>query len=512
MTARIYALAALGGALYFLGWAGFGFWPLSFIAMVPFWAALELGLQRSTRHTLFVGWFNGLVMMAGGYHWLVPFLETFSGYGLVPSALIWLIFSAYLGGESALFALLYRALRRRGWSVSFVALPCWVLIEWVYPSLFPSFLSNSMHNQPLFVQTADLGGPLLVSIPIVLTNLALFETVRWQRGQRSMPRVPWGIAIVAVGLTLAYGAMRIPQIEAAIKEAPSIRLGMVQVNMGVFEKRKDAAKGHRRHLEQSRELEAAGDLDLLVWPESAYVKRLPRKVPFNGEKVRRDVKTPLLFGGISIGHEGDKRRIYNTAFMMDAEGTVHSTYDKRFLLAFGEYLPFGEEFPVLYQLSPNSGRFKKGDHMRPLPFGEWRISTPVCYEDVLPGFTRKMVLEADPHIMINLTNDAWFGDTQEPYIHLAMSQFRAIEHRLYLVRSTNSGVSAVIDPVGRIVASTNLMTRDNIRYDVHMLDLNTIYTRFGDWPGWLCVLAVVYMFIRRRDSETAASGTSLPAS
>jgi apolipoprotein N-acyltransferase len=112
-----------------------------------------------------------------------------------------------------------------------------------------------------------------------------------------------------------------------------------------------------------------------------------------------------------------------------------------------------------------------------------------------------MVLEAKPHILINLTNDAWFGDTQEPWIHLVLSQFRAIEHRRYMVRATNSGISAVVDPLGRIVARTGVLTRENLRYDVHMLDGETIYTRFGDWPGWIALAAIAWMLIRRRDVE-----------
>jgi apolipoprotein N-acyltransferase len=112
-----------------------------------------------------------------------------------------------------------------------------------------------------------------------------------------------------------------------------------------------------------------------------------------------------------------------------------------------------------------------------------------------------MVREAKPHVLINLTNDAWFGDTQEPGIHLVLSQYRAIEHRRYMVRATNSGISAVVDPLGRIVAQTGVLTRENLRYDVHMLDADTIYTRFGDWVGWFGLGAVAWMLIRRRDAE-----------
>jgi apolipoprotein N-acyltransferase len=112
-----------------------------------------------------------------------------------------------------------------------------------------------------------------------------------------------------------------------------------------------------------------------------------------------------------------------------------------------------------------------------------------------------MVLESQPHVLINLTNDAWFGDSQEPWIHLVLSQYRAIEHRRYMVRATNSGISAVVDPLGRVVAQTGLLSRENLRYDVHMLEGETIYGRFGDWPGWLGLAAVVAMFIRRRDVE-----------
>jgi apolipoprotein N-acyltransferase len=279
-----------------------------------------------------------------------------------------------------------------------------------------------------------------------------------------------------------------------------LRLGVVQVNMGIFAKWDEAIEGHRRHLEQSHQLEDAGELDLIVWPESAYVQSLPRKLPLNAERVRRGLTTPMLFGGVSTEVVDGERKIYNTVFAMDADGTVRSTYDKTYLLMFGEYLPFGETLPFLYELSPNSGRFTAGSHVRPVTLGKWRISTPVCYEDILAGFTRKMVREAKPHVLINLTNDAWFGNTQEPWIHLLLSKYRAIEHRRYLVRSTNSGVSAVIDPIGRVIAQTGLLTRENLRVDVHMLDQDTVYTMLGDWPGWLSLLAIAWMFIRRRDA------------
>ncbi|MDH4282247.1 MAG: apolipoprotein N-acyltransferase [Myxococcales bacterium] len=496
-----YGLATLGGALYFLGWAGFGVWALSFVCLVPLWGALELGLRRTWRHTLAIGWLYGTVTYAGGYHWLVGFLDVFSGYGYAPSILFWFLFSGYLGFNFAVYALIYRALRRRGWETSAVAIPILLLIEWLYPALFPTYLSNSLHEQTILVQIADLGGPMLVTVVVALINLSFYEGLRWARGRRRAPAVVWGLTMLSVAATAIYGAIRIDQVQAEMNAAPILRLGIVQVNMGIFDKWTDAREGHRRHLEQSRELEQEDALDLLVWPESAFVWSLPRTLPIRADQVRGDLVTPILFGGVTTERVDGERKIYNTVFLADEEGIVRATYDKTYLLMFGEYLPFGDTFPILYELSPNSGRFTAGTHVHPLMLGHWRISTPVCYEDVLPRFTRKMVREGKPHVLINLTNDAWFGDSQEPWIHLVLSKFRAIEHRRYLVRATNSGISAVVDPLGRVVAQTGVLTRENLRSDVRMLDGETIYTRFGDWPGWLSLFAVGSMLMVRRNAE-----------
>ena len=496
---QAYGLAMLGGAFYFLGWAGFGFWPLSLVCLVPLWGALELGLGRTWRHSLAVAWLYGTVTCAGGYHWLVEFLDVFSGYGYAASALFWLLFSAYLGFNFAVYGLVYRALRKRGWSTSFVAIPTLLLIEWLYPSLFPTYLSNSLFAQTALVQIADLGGPMLVTVVMALVNLSVYEAWRWRRARRPVPKALWGLTVAAIAFTTIYGMVRMAQVEAELEKAPVLRVGIVQVNMGIFEKRTEAIEGHRRHLEQSRQLEEEGELDLLIWPESAFIDGLPRRVPISADLVRRDLKSPLLFGGVSTGRIDGKRKVYNTVFLTDDQGTVRSTYDKTYLLMFGEYLPFGDIFPILDDLSPNSGRFSAGTHVRPLTLGPWRISTPVCYEDVLARFTRKMVREAKPHVLINLTNDAWFGDSQEPWIHLVLSRYRAIEHRRYMVRSTNSGISAVIDPLGRVVSQSGLLTRENLRYDIHMLEGDTVYGRIGDWPGWLGLAAILVMFIRRRD-------------
>jgi apolipoprotein N-acyltransferase len=494
-----YALAAIGGVLYFLGWAGFGIWPLALVCLVPLWAALEMGRERRWWHSLGVGWLYGTTAYTGGYHWLIEFLDVFSGYGYAASLLFWFLFSAYLGFNFALYGAMYWALRRRGWPAAAVAIPPLLLIEWLYPALFPTYLGNSLHMFTTLVQIADLGGPLLVTVLLALVNLCAFEAWRWRR--QGPPFRVLATAATAVAIAAIYGTIRMGQLEAKMAEAPVLRVGVVQVNMGIFEKRAEALEGHRRHLEQSRRLEDEGALDLIVWPESAYVDGLPRGVPWYAGRVRGDLETPLLFGGVSMALQDGKRTIYNTVFAVDEDGVVRSTYDKTYLLMFGEYLPFGDLLPILYELSPNSSRFAAGSHVRPVTVGPWRISTPVCYEDVLARFTRRMVREGRPHILINLTNDAWFGDTQEPWIHLVLAKYRAIEHRRYLVRATNSGISAIVDPSGRVVAQTGLLRRENLRHDVRMLDEDTVYTKLGDWPGWLALSLIALMLIVRRGPE-----------
>jgi len=153
-------------------------------------------------------------------------------------------------------------------------------------------------------------------------------------------------------------------------------------------------------------------------------------------------------------------------------------------------VPFGDLVPGFGERFASASHFAAATDVPPLRLGPWRISTPICYEVVRPAFVRRMIREAKPHLIVTLSNDAWFGDSQEPWIHLAVARFRAVEHRRYLVRATNSGVSAVIDPAGREVARTGLLRRENLRATVHMLDGTTLYTKAGDWPGWVAAAIV----------------------
>jgi apolipoprotein N-acyltransferase len=279
--------------------------------------------------------------------------------------------------------------------------------------------------------------------------------------------------------------------------------------MGLFQKREDPEEGLRRHIEQSLELERKNkDLSLLVWPESAFAWFLPEGIQNVAEAVMGNrLHTPTLFGGLALRHQNGKRRFYNTAFMADGTGTVTGTYDKTYLLTFSEYMPFSEEFPILQRWSPNSGNFTPGSHVRPMRLNGYRMSVLICYEDILAGFVRNVIHEAQPHVLINVTNDAWFGNTHQPWQHLALAKFRSVEHHRSLVRSTNSGVSAVIDPVGRVVAASQLFTREDIVSSVPMLDVSYPYQMLGDFPGPLSLLVLIGLWLvqkRRRQLASAA--------
>ena len=137
-----------------------------------------------------------------------------------------------------------------------------------------------------------------------------------------------------------------------------------------------------------------------------------------------------------------------------------------------------------------------------------KVSILICYEDILPGFTNRAVASADSEMLINITNDAWFGDTTEPWEHLALAKFRAIEHRKYLVRSTNSGVSAIVDPNGNTVTESKTFVAEAKQETLHWMKGGTVYETVGDLPWYLTTLAMVFCAFRRKTLKNSAGPTS----
>jgi apolipoprotein N-acyltransferase len=226
-------------------------------------------------------------------------------------------------------------------------------------------------------------------------------------------------------------------------------------------------------------------------------RELETKVP---EQVSRRIGVPAIFGAVLIRPVDGPRQYFafNTALASDAEGQIRGRYDKQFLVTFSEYIPFGDNLPILYEWSPNSGRFSPGTSIEPLSVAGHRVATIICYEDLSPGFVNAMFRHKNADLLVNITNDAWFGDTIEPYQHLALSKLRAVEQRRFFVRSTNSGVSAFVDPVGRTMSQTETFKQQTLDHEIAWLKGTTPYRLFGEWVTWLLAgMGVVAAFVSR---------------
>jgi apolipoprotein N-acyltransferase len=498
------AAAAAGGALYFLGYLGWGVWPCLLVFLVPFWWALDR--TASARGAACLGAVFGAVAYAGGFPWLWalvgPFLEGNRALG----AMLWLAYGAWFAAGFVAYALAFRRLRRSGWPLAMAGVAPLVLLEWLWPQLFPVNAGSALLALPLLVQAADLGGPLLLTALVGAVNAGVFVTAAWWRGDVAPPRAAW-LAVAAVVLAAGgYGGWRTAQLARRSAAAPAITVGVVQANLGLLEKRTLSRITHRRHLEETRALLADGPVDLVVWPETAYVRGLRRPLPISGSLVREELRVPILFGGSTVEEEGGQRRTRNSALLVGADGMIRDAYDKNLLIPLAEYVPLSAWMPASW--FPHVQDFGAAVATPALHLGAYRIATPICYEAVRADLVRRMVRDAEPHLLVTLANDAWFGDSAEPRLHLALARLRAIEHRRWLVRATNSGISALVDPTGRVVAQTPLLERAVLRGTVHPLSGDTLYGRLGDWPGWVALVLVAGGLLTRRrlhGSETAVA-------
>ncbi|MEE2961515.1 MAG: apolipoprotein N-acyltransferase [Myxococcota bacterium] len=502
------ALSTLSGCLFFLGFCGFGQWYLAWFCCLPILWVLEHRV-KSLKAAFLFSWLFGMVGHLGCYYWIVHVIHVFGHLPMVVGILGCLFLC---GAQTTLFAMwgLLVVQGKRKWGIPVVCSSplVWVILEWLYPSLFQSFLGNSQYQQLVLIQSLDIWGPLGISFLLVLFPATILSWFNYYQKTPGYPQsVPLSLTLGLAGLlawSIWYGSKRIGEVETQLEalEPTSKTVGMVQTNMGIYEKRNSPAEGLRRHRDQSMQLQQLG-VDLILWPESGYFYGIREGTQNVKRSVMGEINTPILFGGVTIANRAPERVFFNSAYLADADGEVLGRYDKIFLLAFGEYIPLGDLFPWLYTLSPNTGRFEPGTTTSSLEMGGIRYGVLICYEDILPSFVRK-VGDGLPHVLVNLTNDAWFGDTHEPRIHLALATFRAIEQRRYLLRSTNTGISAIIAPTGRIISESKQFEQENLVGQFVPLTELTIYQRYGNWFGWCCVLGLALlglMYTRRRRAQ-----------
>ena len=485
--------AAAGGVLAFLGYAGYDQFYLEWICLVPVLWAIN---GQTPGRAFLLGWVAGTVGHGGGFSWIVTMLRQFAD-APVPLAVLALLLLAALNG--LVFAVWAWATawisRDAGWSVIWISPAIWTAAEKFWPQLFPNYLGASQYKLSLVTQIADLTGILGVTFLVIYTNSTVFAIIERVRSGQKRPWRPAIVFAAVIAAVLAYGSIRINMVDNAASAAQTLSVGLVQTNRGAGDKHVDQALFLREHQEMSRDLVQAQPLDLIVWPESVLGIALPSRDGMLPPGLPGDLKTPVIFGAILRLDEGGERRLYNSAVLADKTGRIAGTYDKMVLVPFGEYIPFGDTFPSFYSWSPYSGRFWNGENRDPLRLDGRPLSVNICYEDIFPGQVRMLMQGGRdrliPEAMFNVTNDSWYGDTIQPLEHLVLASFRSIEHRRALVRSTNTGISAIVDPAGRIVQRTAQWKKASLSGKIPLMQGRTVYAVAGDWLGWVCGIIVL---------------------
>lgn len=451
----------------------------------------------------------GFLFRAGNLYGLVPALTRFGELAvpvaLAATAALVLYLAVYLGA----FAMLATAygVRRRGAPV--VLAGTWVGLELLQGRLFGGFpwclLGYAAGRSSTLMQAADLAGVHGLSFLAVLVNVALAQAVLAPR--RALPGLSWAAAAVAAAALYGGWVLQAaPPPEAPPEAAATVRVGVVQGNVQQERKWDPAARQEilETHLRLTREA-ATGGAGMVVWPEASIPD--PHGISGDPETRRRlaalarELEVAILFGSPHVqaiardpgagarsraapGAEAETGQFQtNAAFLLDDRGRWRGRYDKVELVPFGEYVPFGDWLGFLDPVVPAVADFRAGDPDQ-APFegfrsaGEGAFSVAICYEIVFPELVRRQVSRGAT-LLVTITNDAWYGDTGIPYQHLAMARLRAVENRRWLVRAANTGISAIIDPWGRLHGRLPLGRAGTLVADVVPAHESSPYNRWG---------------------------------
>jgi apolipoprotein N-acyltransferase len=501
------------GLLLTLGFAPFSQPLAGWVGLIPL-AYYGQRNQPAPREAFCLGWFFGFSHFLTSLSWL----QTVTVAG-------WAALSAYLAVYPALWFVLWVRFAGRdpdrmtsGGNIrhSLLGACAWVLTEWLRGVVFSGFGWNSLGVSQgdllLIAQVADLGGVLLVSWVVAFAGLTLTLTARRfeleiRGSQKWRPRWDFTGGVVVVGLAMVYGA----RILLRPFPEPDITLRYAAIQPAVPQDPWRSAKVARVAEELRKWSELAlvggGPVDLLVWPESLAGTGWREEPGLQAaiQSARRMGARSLLTGSLDVrGPE-----TFNCAILFQGpEGRAPEVYDKTHLVVMGEYVPLAGMFPWLRKLVPPGGDLTAGKVPGRLTLESHgiRMAPLICFEDTVPRVVRRAA-QTLPHLLVNLTNDAWFGASAGSRQHLENARLRAVEARVPLLRATNDGVTALINPRGVIVAKVQDPETGSIREPGFLageLELwkpqATFYTRWGEWPVGASLVLLALGLWRRREA------------
>jgi apolipoprotein N-acyltransferase len=520
IPSRAWILALLSSGLQILVFPNVNLYFLCWLAMTPLLYALLRGRGgdgemfdsegRSLRpFTLWQGfliaWLSGIVWYLGTCYWIYPVMN---GYGKLPVAAAALITAGYciiMGMHHGVFGMLVVLMARRSTVGNrrplLLAPVFWVAIE-----LFRDRVTGVPWN-PLggaqvdnipFARIAQTTGVYGLSFAVMLVNCSLVAALLL-RGQRRKNLL---ISAVAAAIALQIGVFAKPPSFVATHQAV-----LVQENVPLL----DQAEWTPRYFDQTisdlvkvsvdaTPKQPAGDPGLIVWPESPAPffiadPRLQRWLV----ALAQDKNSYLVVG--SLGETQDasgRQQLLNSALVMNPHGNIVGRYDKIHLVPFGEYVPFQSLLFFANKLTREVGDFARGTQRKVFDLGGVHAGVFICYESVFPDEVREFTANG-AQVLINISDDLWYGETGAPAQHLQMARLRAVENHRWILLATNNGTTASIDPFGRVVKRAPRNVRTALVAPFAPQNESTFYSRYGDVFAWVCVvISLLAVFVRWR--------------
>ncbi|MDH3972892.1 MAG: apolipoprotein N-acyltransferase [Deltaproteobacteria bacterium] len=519
MNINVLALSLLSALFYVLASPFFDLEPLGWLAIAPLIGAVTL--SRSLKEAFLAGLAAGVAAYSGLCYWLINTMVNFGGLGYLASFFFFLFLNLYLALYWAFFTLLLKKISQRGLSLILGAPSLWVALEYLRTYLFTGhpwgLIAYTQYKNIYAIQLADCLGVYGISFILVLFSSLFFQIVAKFIREKALPFRELAMLLLLIGLTFSYGIIKVNYYKAPEK---TFQAGLIQGNIDQALKwdKKYTAKTIAIYEELSQKaLRESGDLHVIIWPETAvpFYFQQPGILRNRVMRMSGTLDSPIIFGSPAYSFKEDQKINYlNSAFLISPDKEkrkieVIDRYDKIHLVPFGEYVPLKKLLFFVEKITQGIGDFTPGKGVMTLDVEvnnsdkvKLSFGPLICYEAIFPDLVRRFVKEG-ANVLVNITNDGWYGKTSAPYQHLSAITFRSVENGVYMLRSANTGVTAIVDPLGRIVKETKIYEESFITGKISPSRKKTFYTRYGDlFAMFVSIIAILLLALSIKPPNT----------